>query len=80
LAEQVGQSKNQIFRYIRLTELIPELMDMVDESKGPFAWEQAFSLQVAVNHNDCSGIIVQIPNNDRHGLLFCQFTGSVPPK
>ena len=33
LAEQVGQSKNQIFRYIRLTELIPELMDMVDEKK-----------------------------------------------
>ena len=32
-AEQVGQSKNQIFRYIRLTELIPELMDMVDEKK-----------------------------------------------
>ena len=31
LAEQVGQSKNQIFRYIRLTELIPELIDMVDE-------------------------------------------------
>ena len=33
LAEQVGQSKNQIFRYIRLTELIPELLDMVDEQK-----------------------------------------------
>ena len=33
MAEQVGQSKNQIFRYIRLTELIPELMDMVDEKK-----------------------------------------------
>ena len=33
LAEQVGQSKNQIFRYIRLTELIPELIDMVDEKK-----------------------------------------------
>ena len=29
LAEQVGQSKNQIFRYIRLTELIPELLDML---------------------------------------------------
>ena len=28
LAEQVGQSKNQIFRYIRLTELIPELLDI----------------------------------------------------
>ena len=33
LAEQVGQSKNQIQRFIRLTELIPELMDMVDEKK-----------------------------------------------
>ena len=33
LAEQVGQSKNQIFRYIRLTDLISELMDMVDEKK-----------------------------------------------
>ena len=28
LAEQVGQSRNQIQRYIRLTELIPELMDI----------------------------------------------------
>ena len=36
LAEQVGQSKNQIFRYIRLTELIPKLMDMVDEKKIAF--------------------------------------------
>ena len=36
LAEQVGQSKNQIFRYIRLTELIPELLDMVDETKIAF--------------------------------------------
>ena len=33
LAEQVGQSKNQIFRFIRLTELISELLDMVDERK-----------------------------------------------
>ena len=30
LAEQVGQSKNQVFRYIRLTELIPSLLDKVD--------------------------------------------------
>ena len=33
LAEQVGQSKNQIQRFIRLTELISELLDMVDEKK-----------------------------------------------
>ena len=44
LAEQVGQSKNQIFRYIRLTELIPELLDMVDERKIAFnpAYELSF--------------------------------------
>ena len=35
-------------------------------------------MQVAVNHNDRGGIIIQIPNNDRHGLLFCQLTGPVP--
>ncbi len=33
LAEQVGDSKSQIKRYIRLTELIPEILDMVDEGK-----------------------------------------------
>ena len=33
MAEQMGESKNQIFRYIRLTELIPELLDMVDAKK-----------------------------------------------
>lgn len=33
LSEQVGDSKSQIFRYIRLTELIPEILDMVDEGQ-----------------------------------------------
>lgn len=32
LAEQVGESKDQIRRYIRLTNLIPELLDLVDNS------------------------------------------------
>ena len=36
MAEQIGDSKNQIFRYIRLTELIPTLLDMVDEHKIAF--------------------------------------------
>lgn len=36
LAEQIGQSKNQIFRFIRLTELLPELLDLVDERKLAF--------------------------------------------
>ena len=33
MAEQVGESRNQIQRFIRLTELIPTLLDMVDECK-----------------------------------------------
>ena len=31
MAEDVGDSKSQIFRYIRLTELIPEILELVDE-------------------------------------------------
>lgn len=30
LAEQVGESRNQVHRFIRLTELIPELLELVD--------------------------------------------------
>lgn len=33
LAEQVGESHEQIRKYIRLTELIPPVLDMVDEGK-----------------------------------------------
>lgn len=33
LAEQVNVSESQIKRYIRLTELIPEMLDLVDEGK-----------------------------------------------
>ena len=33
LAQQVGSSRNQVQRYIRLTELIKPLLDMVDEKK-----------------------------------------------
>ena len=36
MAEAVGESKNQIFRYIRLTELSPDLLNMVDENKIAF--------------------------------------------
>ena len=33
LANEVGESRNQIQRYIRLTELIPEILELVDEGK-----------------------------------------------
>lgn len=36
LADAVGESKNQIFRYIRLTELIPSILEMVDEGRIAF--------------------------------------------
>ncbi len=35
LAKDVGESKNQVYRCIRLTELIPELLEMVDAKKLP---------------------------------------------
>lgn len=36
LAKEIGTSRNQIQRYICLTELIPELLDMVDRKKLQF--------------------------------------------
>ena len=44
IAENSPDSKSQIKRFIRLTELIPELLDMVDEKKIAFnpAYELSF--------------------------------------
>ena len=43
LAEKVGESKNQIFRYIRLTELVPEILQMVDDRQIAFRPAVEFS-------------------------------------
>lgn len=44
VANQAGESQCQVQRFIRLTELIPELLDMVDEKKIAFnpAYELSF--------------------------------------
>ena len=44
VGKDAGESRNQVHRYIRLTELIPELLDMVDEKKIAFnpAYELSF--------------------------------------
>ena len=44
VAKQAGESRNQVHRYIRLTELIPELLDYVDQGK------LAFNPAVAVSY------------------------------
>jgi ParB family chromosome partitioning protein len=36
VGKEAGDSRNQVHRYIRLTELIPEIRDMVDEKKIAF--------------------------------------------
>ena len=48
-------------------------------SKSPLAGEQAFPLQIAVNHDNGGLIVVQVADNDRHGILASQFTGPVTP-
>lgn len=63
LAEQSGESHEQIRKYIRLTNLIPELLDMVDESKialrpavelSYLAEEEQRSLLDTINCEDCT--------------------------
>ena len=36
VGQEAGESRNQVHRYIRLTELIPELLDMVDTGQIKF--------------------------------------------
>ena len=68
LAEKVGESKNQIFRYIRLTELVPEILQMVDERQIAFrpAVElsyltvgQQYTLLEAMEYNDATPSLAQ---------------------
>ena len=48
LAEQAGDSRNQVQRFIRLTELVPELLDMVDAKK--IAFNPAVELSYLMPH------------------------------
>lgn len=68
LAEKVGESKNQIFRYIRLTELVPEILQMVDDRQIAFrpAVEisyltegQQYTLLEAMEYNDATPSLAQ---------------------
>ena len=68
LAEKVGESKNQIFRYIRLTALVPEILQMVDERQIAFrpAVElsyltegQQYTLLEAMEYNDATPSLAQ---------------------
>lgn len=36
IGQETGESPSQVLRYIRLTSLIPELLDMLDEGKISF--------------------------------------------
>ena len=48
LGKQSGESRDQVFRYIRLTNLIPELLDMVDNSVLKEAGKLQMALRPAV--------------------------------
>ena len=68
LAEKVGESRNQIQRYIRLTELVPEILQMVDERQIAFrpaveisylTEEQQYTLLEAMSYNDATPSLAQ---------------------
>ena len=68
LAENSGDSRNQIQRYIRLTNLIPDLLQMVDEGKIAFrpavelsylAEKEQYKLYEAIISEDCTPSLAQ---------------------
>ena len=63
LANENGESRNQIHRYIRLTELVPELLEMVDKKRIAFlpaveisylTKEQQLFLLDCIEYNDAT--------------------------
>jgi len=67
-ANEIGESKNQIFRYVRLNDLIPEVMQMVDAGKiamrpavelSYLPKEQQQSLLETMECEDCTPSYVQ---------------------
>ena len=68
LGKEVGESRNQIQRYIRLTELVPEILQMVDERQIAFrpaveisylTEEQQYTLLEAMEYNDATPSLAQ---------------------
>ena len=68
LAEQVGESKNQISRYIRLTELTPSILEMVDDKRIAFnpavelsylSEEEQQALYETMQSEDCTPSLAQ---------------------
>jgi len=62
LAEQLGTSKDQIFRFIRLTELIPQLLDMVDNAVVRDKGSQQIAMRPAVE-------LSYLPHEQQRDLL-----------
>lgn len=68
LGKEVGESREQIRRYIRLTELVPEILQMVDERQIAFRpaveisyliEEQQYTLLEAMEYNDATPSLAQ---------------------
>lgn len=68
LGKEVGESREQIRRYIRLTELVPEILQMVDERQIAFRLaveisylteEQQYTLLEAMEYNDATPSLAQ---------------------
>ena len=68
LAKKVGESRNQIQRYIRLTSLVPEILQMVDERRIAFrpavelsylTEEQQYALLEAMEYQDATPSLAQ---------------------
>ena len=68
LGKEVGESREQIRRYIGLTELVPEILQMVDERQIAFrpaveisylTEEQQYTLLEAMEYNDATPSLAQ---------------------
>ena len=84
VAEEVGESKTQIQRYIRLTELVPALRDMVDEGKIAMRPAVELSYLNDIEQQDLVAAISEVEATPSHAqaikLRNCSKEGTLNPE
>ena len=80
MSQDVADSSRQIHRYIRLTELVPEILQMVDDRQIAFrpaveisylTEEQQYTLLEAMSYNDATGKLLPCHTCFFTGFLDC---------
>ena len=59
IAQQTGSSRNQVQRFVRLNELVPEIQEKVDSKEPQILSPKLHALANAANHHQAAGAVAE---------------------